>query len=559
MLEIFTFFPVAYPSIYPGMRWCGPNTGGAKKRRTAGTAHAGAVGLDSNLDPEAWGNPESGLFLRESAKVGKPIHVGMGLKRSRSGRASPSWTEVVRAETNVDDAFAAFTSEMQEHLADKEFEGLPLGLQYLVDHLSKRILEKMFFEYNAVDEATVNAIEKEKKNPADAVRRIKRATKKLRLWGRETQPENEWIQSEMVPDHLKDLIRPKNLGLWKKPCEELGHPDKDLWKDVAQGFNVIGSLPKTGVWEPLDMPEEISEEDIQCYLDNAEKLKLTKPDWMPDDILESVSTDFRKGLVDGRLIKKSISELRAPPSKCFGVRQANKIRTIVDQRLLNKVTGYREKMRLMGNSRIIDIIGAFAAPLGCERQGLRSPGTQTRKQCWKKTDQLIREAKQEKVQGTLKRVGSGLPWKAVEEAAKLVGAAHKQHGSKLGVIPHIRCEDWKAAYHQFGARQLWANSLIFWDTVEEEWQGAESVVLNMGNKLSVPNFCRISEFVSSICMRMAGVITSIYIDDGAIIHSPPVVEAAGNTTNSEEATAARREARAAGCDEVSSSSHHNRS
>ena len=87
------------------------------------------------------------------------------------------------------------------------------------------------------------------------------------------------------------------------------------------------------------------------------------------------------------------------------------------------------------------------------------------------------------------------------------------------MLPRLRCEDWKGAYHQFGAKQLWANCLIFWDDGMHKWRGIESNVLNMGNKLSVPNFCRISEFVRYVCIRMAGVVTSIYIDDGVIIHS----------------------------------------
>ncbi len=67
---------------------------------------------------------------------------------------------------------------------------------------------------------------------------------------------------------------------------------------------------------------------------------------------------------------------------------------------------------------------------------------------------------------------------------------------------------------------------MFWDEGMQKWRGVESNVLNMGNKLSVPNFCRISEFIRFVCMRMAGVITSIYIDDGVMIHSSTTIEAA---------------------------------
>ena len=435
--------------------------------------------------------------------------------------------------------FKKVMEQIKEQEAFEDFEDMPRGTQLLVDHVVERILQQGFAQMTNLDKDTIDAIAFEKSRPKEALRRMKRATRRIMKMGEETQEENEQLQNTMVPEHLKQIIRPKNLALWKRLIQELQYTDKILWQNVAGGFDVIGTIEKTGVWEPLEVPEEITKEDIKNYLESTEKLKLTRPSWMDDEILAEVQKDLRAGLEDGRYTEKELEELKAPPCKCFGIRQANKIRAIIDQRGLNKVTGYCEKMRLMGTSRIMEIIGAFAAPCGMEKQGLRVPGAQSAKEVHKNTVKMVLEAKEtlaeSNAEGSKKRRRT--TWAAVLAAARLTGSTS---GKKPGVVPQIRCEDWKGAYHQFGqpschkkgrraksgAKQLWANCLMFWDEGMQKWRGVESNVLNMGNKLSVPNFCRISEFIRFVCIRMAGVITSIYIDDGVMIHSSTTIEAA---------------------------------
>ena len=433
---------------------------------------------------------------------------------------APGSSNTLLAQTNQHETealkkmVAEVVNDSEDEVEYETYEQMPVGTQMLVDHLVTRILQQGFMAHSGIDEETLQVIAAEKRDPKAAAMRIKRATQRIRRWGKATKEASGKLHQTMVPEHLEEIIRPKNLALWKELAEYFGYTDKALWKNVAQGFDVIGTIERTGVWEPLEVAEDVTEEDIANYLHTSERLRLTRPSWMDDEILLEVQRDLRAGLLDGRYTEKEIHELQAPPSKCFGIRQANKIRAIIDQRGLNKVTGYVEKMRLMGTGRILSLMGAFAAPQGMEKQGLRNPGTQSAKEVHKQTERLVEDAKERLAQSMDN--GRRTTWAAVQAAARISGSTR---GRRKGLLPRLRCEDWKGAYHQFGAKQLWANCLIFWDDGMHKWRGIESNVLNMGNKLSVPNFCRISEFVRYVCIRMAGVVTSIYIDDGVIIHS----------------------------------------
>ncbi len=98
----------------------------------------------------------------------------------------------------------------------ESFEDLSRGAQLLVEHLVHRIIESGFTAQSRLDEDTLKAIYQEKVNPKQAAKRIKRATKRIRAWGKRTGEENERMQKELVPEHLRDIIRPKNLALWKE-------------------------------------------------------------------------------------------------------------------------------------------------------------------------------------------------------------------------------------------------------------------------------------------------------------------------------------------------------
>ena len=170
---------------------------------------------------------------------------------------------------------------IKEQLTWEDYEGMPKGLQYLVDHLAQRLFDKFTWRWGGITQEMINVIAAEKRSPRQSARRVKRSVDSLRRMAAEVAHQEQGLQDKHVPAHLKQLIGKKTISLFKKLCEETQYADKFLWRDIAEGFSIIGEMSPTGVWEPLEFPERVTEEAIREYADGLKTFKAKKPSWMP--------------------------------------------------------------------------------------------------------------------------------------------------------------------------------------------------------------------------------------------------------------------------------------
>ena len=123
----------------------------------------------------------------------------------------------------------ALLREIREELPWENESEIPPGLSYLIDHLALRLSEKYLWTTANLEEETIRIIRDEKRNPYNAIRRIRAAIVKIKRWAAECKQENKQIMREYTPPHLLELIGKKNVALFRKLARVTGHSDVRLW------------------------------------------------------------------------------------------------------------------------------------------------------------------------------------------------------------------------------------------------------------------------------------------------------------------------------------------
>ena len=66
-----------------------------------------------------------------------------------------------------------------------------------------------------------------------------------------------------APSHLQSLLRNKRLALWQEMLEYYEYPDKDLVRDIVQGFPLTGWLPDSNVFPKDYKPPSINVDTLR--------------------------------------------------------------------------------------------------------------------------------------------------------------------------------------------------------------------------------------------------------------------------------------------------------
>ena len=121
----------------------------------------------------------------------------------------------------------------------------------------------------------------------------------FRKWeARATQLEEEEAKLKAsMPEHLRSILAPKRLVLWREIMEDLGYKDVAVFNEVVEGTNLLGQVPLTGLYPQTFKPAKASPSEVLKGAEASRKRTL-----------DSVRS---QGSVDDEVKKKSMEEHQA--------------------------------------------------------------------------------------------------------------------------------------------------------------------------------------------------------------------------------------------------------
>ena len=137
-----------------------------------------------------------------------------------------------------------------------------------------------------------------------------------------------------MPEHLRDILKPKRLLLWKEMLSDIGYKDMGVFDEVVEGTNLLGQVPLTGLYPQTFKPAKASPEEV---VKNAAATRSA--------ILGAVRA---QGDVDAEVRRKSLEEIEA--GWLHGPFQPNDLEhdALISRRFgLQQGTGDDSKVRLI--------------------------------------------------------------------------------------------------------------------------------------------------------------------------------------------------------------------
>ena len=175
-----------------------------------------------------------------------------------------------------------------------------------------------------------------------------------------------------LPDHLRCILRPKRLLLWKEILEQEGYPDLGVFDELCQGTELCGEVPKSGIFEADFKP---AKQAVSTLISNASSsnksiVHRTRSSGSEDaDLAVYTKTleEVEKGWLLGPLDPATLPQ-GAVISRRFGLRQPDKVRPIDDMSVsgINATVQAAERPR----PRSVDVHG-IPTREGIDRQGIR--------------------------------------------------------------------------------------------------------------------------------------------------------------------------------------------
>ncbi|CAD7965837.1 unnamed protein product [Amoebophrya sp. A25] len=333
--------------------------------------------------------------------------------------------------------------------------------------------------------------------------------KKFEHLQRKTQAKNDKFLRTHAPAHLWPVLGVgatccRNVIALEKLLKWAGHKDTNLCAEIVTGFPAVGNATQTNVWETDPNVTPITDKQLQEFFDNVSIVKRAAPRF-DDAVLESMFEDAEKMADAGSYIRTTQQQLVTNPSYAFPKVEELKIRQIIDARPQNEYSTLPEKVRLHGTRMIQEMYAAYLAPLGLEATSTRLPSSHTANEAWRQAE-LHRNSEHPAADAT------------PEQLAEQIRSLNQETppASTTATLPEAVVRDWSKAYYLFGVARPEHNSIAFYAPSRGDWQYYHAAVLNMGNTLSVPNFCRISEAFMTILDKTT-MPALIYIDDAFLL------------------------------------------
>ena len=65
-----------------------------------------------------------------------------------------------------------------------------------------------------------------------------------------------------MPEHLRNILKPKRLLLWKEMLSDIGYKDMGVFDEVVEGTSLLGQVPLTGLYLQTFKPAKASPEEV---------------------------------------------------------------------------------------------------------------------------------------------------------------------------------------------------------------------------------------------------------------------------------------------------------
>ena len=407
-----------------------------------------------------------------------------------------------------------------------------------------RIEEKIYEPSIRLDEKSLDRIKRQKTQPQLTIKRIRQGhieldelfeaamhDTNLLFAGKLTRESallcytDERIFDVAVPAHVVKVLsssatepkgHPRNVCLFHKLIELMNHIDKDLALEMAQGFRTIGRGDVTGLW-PL-REGGVPDHDVSDFFNTAIRFRQGSPG-LDDELLDFVISEIEADVKLGRYAEIRKEQLRCPFMTAFGVRQKNKIRVIVDERLKNSFSSLPEKVRLKGSNYLLEAIRAFCCDDGQEANINVHP--QRAKEAWKSVVEELQNFKDLKVKCEGQTPSLDELGRKISEAILRKNAGLSMGRTLSGNPPAAFLRDFKKAYHMMGIATPEYNPVGAFDRKADTWRYFTPFNLTMGNTHSVTNWCRVAEFCEAAYAYFADALSFVYIDDATILAASP--------------------------------------
>lgn len=163
-----------------------------------------------------------------------------------------------------------------------------------------------------------------------------------------------------APHHLRKLLSGKRVALWGEMLQHYGYPDKELFERIANGFPLVGWMPRSHVF-PADSREPSLDPDTLAGMSKGLNARVkSKVLGDNDPILEQATWDeTTKEVEAGWMEFDTDAPVNSAWAMRFGLQHRDKIRVIDDFTIagINQCVGLSERMKIFG----IDDIAALLA------------------------------------------------------------------------------------------------------------------------------------------------------------------------------------------------------
>jgi hypothetical protein len=321
--------------------------------------------------------------------------------------------------------------------------------------------------------------------PQDLVKYRLNAIKHL-IERRKFLADQEAVLHETLPEHLKKILKGKQLLLFKEILTLHRYPDIQIVDDIIRGADIVGKTPFCPVYQKCLVPATLSVEELKARSPMARKLIIQEVESQPctemDAELWSATIEERdKGWLIGPFrTEEEVSKFLEGDThwnicRRFPLKQRDKLRIIDDgkQGAINDALTITNKLELMDCDSLICLLRFIAETTN-------------------KGDKMCFQ---------------------MEDGTCLEGVIHRDWKDQPEWVG--RCLDLKSAYKQLGCskQQLWASILTLKDPSSGKACFFASASLMFGASSSVYFFNRAARALWFAVTKTLQLLTTNFYDD----------------------------------------------
>lgn len=167
----------------------------------------------------------------------------------------------------------------------------------------------------------------------------------------ECMDEEKAYKDGMSP-HRAKVLTTKRLVLFRRMLVEAGHEDDGLVENIKNGFDLVGDIPKSGVYKKRVKPATITSDELRSSAKRTRKAIIQSTRGSDGSVVDlgvyqSTLDEMERGWLHGPYTEQELGD-DYTVTRRFGVRQGSKIRPIDNytEPLVNQTTSAGEAISL---------------------------------------------------------------------------------------------------------------------------------------------------------------------------------------------------------------------